>query len=86
MVNGVGLVRFWALFAVGVRQLVLTFGGAVGIDAFGDGVAVDAEGFGSMRNTLLMARKSPLNVELFELVEGLIQKDVAIEHVFNNGF
>ena len=75
-----------ALLAVGVDQMMLAFGGFVRIDALGDGVAVDAERLSGIRDALLVADKSLLNVELFELLEGFIQENLAIEHVFNDSF
>lgn len=75
-----------ALFPVGISQLMLALAGAIGIDALGYSVAVDAEGFGGVRNAFLVADEGLLNVELFEFLEGLVQKDVAVQHVFNNGF
>ena len=70
------------LAAVFVSQIVLAFLGPVRIDPLGNGVAVDAEGLGRVRNALLVSGESFLNVELFKLVERLIQEDVAVEHVF----
>ena len=78
-----GLVMFRAFAAVRVRELVLSFCSTVGIDSLGNGVAVDAEGFGSMRNAFLVSDESLLNVKLFKLVKRFIQKDVAVKHVFD---
>ena len=80
------LVGLRALLAVRVGKLMLALCCAVGIDPFGNRVAMDAQGFGGVRNALLVAHESLLNVQLFEFFEGLIQQDAAIEHVFNNGF
>ena len=81
-----GLMEFRTLFAVRVDELMLALGRAVGINTLGDGVAMDAQGFGGVGNALFVSRESLLDVQLFEFFEGLIQKDAAIEHVFNNGF
>lgn len=62
------------------------FRGTVGIDAFGDCVAMDSERFGGVRDALLVPEEGFLNVQLFEFLEGLIQKDVAVQHVFDNCF
>ena len=75
-----------AFFAIRIGEFVLALCGAVGIDALGNRVAVDTQGFGSVGNALFIAHESLLDIKLFEFFEGLIQKDAAIEHVFNNGF
>ena len=72
--------------AVRVGELMLSFRGAVGIDAFGNRVAVDPERFGGIGNSFLVPNKSFLNVEFFKLVERFIQKDVAVKHVFDYCF
>ena len=74
------------LFAVRVDELMFALGRAVGINPLGNRIAVDAKGFGGVGNALLVAHESLLDIQLFEFFEGLIQKDAAIEHVFNNGF
>ncbi|HEV2904757.1 MAG TPA: hypothetical protein VGW32_06905 [Pyrinomonadaceae bacterium] len=74
------------LFAIRVDKLILALCRAVGINTLGNRVAVDAQGFGGVGNALFVSRESLLDVQLFEFFEGLIQKDAAIEHVFNNGF
>ena len=74
------------LFAVRVDELMFALCRAVGINPLGNRVAVDAKGFGGVGNALFVARESLLDIQLLEFVEGLIQKDAAIEHVFNNGF
>ena len=74
------------LFAVRVDELMFALGRAVGINPLGNRVAVDAQGFGGVGNAPFVTRESLLDVELLEFFEGLIQKDAAIEHVFNNGF
>ena len=75
-----------AFATVRVGEVVLSLLRTVGIDSLGNRVAVDAEGFGGVRNTLLVSRKCLLDVELFKLVEGFIQEDVSVEHVFNYCF
>ena len=74
------------LFAVRVDELMFALCRAVGINPLGNRVAVDAKGFGGVGNALFVTRESLLDIQLFEFFEGLIQKDAAIEHVFNNGF
>jgi len=75
-----------AFAAVGVGEMVLSFGGPVGIDALGNRIAVNPQRFGGVGDALLISRESLLNVEFFEFLECLIQKDVAVEHVFNDSF
>lgn len=77
---------FGPFAAVRVTEMVFAFLSTIGIDPFGNRVAVNAEGFGGMRNAPLVPRVGFLNVELLELLERFIQKDVAVEHVFNDGF
>lgn len=55
-------------------------------DAFGEGVAVNAEDGGSVRDVLLVPRQGLLDVKLFEFTEGFIQKDVALEHFVDQAF
>jgi hypothetical protein len=80
------LVELRTLFAIRVDELMLALCRAVGIYTLGNSVAVDAQGLSGVGNALLVTHESLLDVELFEFFEGLIQKDAAIEHVFNNGF
>ncbi len=75
-----------ALAAVCVGQVMLPFLSAIGINSLGNRIAVDTEGFGRVRNAFLVSSESFLNVELFKLVKRFIQKDVAIEHVFDYCF
>ena len=58
----------------------------VGIYAFGNCIAVNAERLGGVGNALLVAREGLLDIELFKLGQGLIKHDVAIEHFFNHSF
>jgi len=62
---------------------MLSFGRPVGIDAFGNRVAMDPKRFSGVGDALLVSHECFLNIELFELVERFIQEDVAVEHVFN---
>ena len=55
-------------------------------DAFSEGVAVNAEDRGRVREVLLVAREGLLYVELLEFADGLIQEDVAFEHFVYQGF
>lgn len=82
----VELVELRTLLAIRVDELVLALCRPVGIYTLGNRVAVDAKGFSGVGNALFVTGESLLNVQLFEFFEGLIQKDAAIEHVFNNGF
>jgi hypothetical protein len=82
----VELVQLRTLFAVRVHQLMFALCGAVRIDTLGNRVAVDAEGFSGVGNALFITRESLLDVQLFEFFEGLIQKNAAIQHLFNNSF
>jgi len=63
----------------------LVFLAFVGGDAFGEGVAMDAEDGGRVREVLFVAREGLLDVELLKLAECLIQKDVAFEHLVDQG-
>jgi hypothetical protein len=71
---------------ISVVVMVLPLFGAIGINSFGNRVAVDAERFGSVGNALLVAHKGLLDVELLELGQGLIQHDVAVKHLFDYCF
>jgi len=64
-------------------EVVLTFLRAVGVYPFGDGVAVDAEGFGRVGNALFVPREGFLDIQLFEFPQGFIQRDVTIKHFFD---
>ena len=55
-------------------------------DAFGEGVAVDAEDGGCVREVLFVAREGLLDVELLEFAERFIQKDVTFEHFVDQAF
>src|SRR6185369_225794 len=55
-------------------------------DAFGEGVAVDAENGGRVRQMLFVAREGLLYIELLKLAERFIQKDVALEHLVDQAF
>ena len=58
----------------------------VGGDAFGESVAMDAEHRGRIGEVLLVPAEGFFNVELFELAQRLVQKDVAIEHFVDEAF
>ena len=77
---------FGAFAAIRIRELVLALSSPIRVDPLGNGVAVDAEGIGSIGNALLIADESFLDIKLFEFLEGLIQEDVAVEHILNDGF
>src|SRR6266850_7604824 len=55
----------------------------VGRDAFGKGVAVDAENCRSFRQVLSMLCQRLLNIELFKFGECFIQKYLAFQHLLN---
>ena|ERR1043165_2868699 len=55
-------------------------------DALGEGVAMDAEDGGGIRDVLLVPRHGFLDVELLEFAQGFIQKDVALEHFVDQAF
>jgi len=59
---------------------------SIRIDSLGDCVSMDAERVGSIGDALLVAREGLLNIQLFELVESLVQSDVTIEHLVDNSF
>jgi len=71
---------------VGLASVPGPFLFSIRIDSLGDGVAVDAEGVGGIGDALLVAREGLLNIQLFELVESLVQSDVTIEHLVDNSF
>jgi hypothetical protein len=54
--------------------------------AFGNRVAVNPQSCRGVGNPFLVSVVGFLNVELFKLFEGLVQQDVAVEHVFNYCF
>jgi hypothetical protein len=67
-------------------RLVLPFLRAIRVYALGDSVAVNAEGFGGVRDSFLVPGERFLNIELFEFFQSFIQHDVTIKHVFYNCF
>ena len=71
---------------VGGRSIGLPFLSAIGIHAFRDRVAMYPERRCGVRDPLFVARVGFLDIELLELFQRLIQKDVAIEHVFDDSF
>jgi hypothetical protein len=71
---------------VGLARVPGPFLFSIRIDSLGDGIAVDAEGVGGIGDALLVAREGLLNVQLFELVQRLVQPDVAIEHLVDHCF
>ena len=60
--------------------------GFVAGDAFGEGVAVDAEHDGGLREVLFVACERLLYIELFEFADRLVEKDVAVKHFVNQAF
>jgi len=69
--------------AVCIGEVVLPLLSAVGIDPLGNRVPVDTEGFCRVRDAFFVSDEGFFDVELFKLVERFIQKDMAVEHVFN---
>jgi hypothetical protein len=55
-------------------------------DSLGEGVAMDAEHGGGIGDVLLVTGKRFLDIELLELAERFIQKDVAFEHFVDQAF
>jgi hypothetical protein len=70
---------------ISVRR-VLPFLRAVRVHTLGDGVAVDAERFGGVRNAFLVPGEGFLNIELFEFFQSFVEHDVTIEHIFYDCF
>ena len=54
--------------------------------ALSEGVAVNTENDSGLGEVILVARERLLYVELFKLGEGLIEKDVALEHFVDQAF
>src|ERR1051326_6186805 len=55
-------------------------------DALGEGVAMDAEDDGGVREMLFVPGKRLLDVNLFELCKRLVQKDLAFKHLVDQRF
>jgi hypothetical protein len=79
-------VSFVAGATSGQMRGVLSFLSAIRVDALGDGVAVDAQSLGSVRNTLFVSRKGFLNVKLFEFFKSFVEHYVTVEHIFDHSF
>lgn len=84
--GGAALMRLAILADIEADVIVLSLFSAIRTDALRDCVAVNAKRFRGVRNALSVTREGLLDVELFKLFQGFIQKDVAIEHVFNDSF
>ena len=69
-------------FCAFLRRLLSFVGG----DAFGEGVAVDAEDGSRVREVLFVTREGLLYVQLLKLAERLVQEDVALEHLVDQAF
>ena len=69
-------------FCAFLRRILSLVGG----DALGEGVAVDAEDGGCFGDVLLVTGEGLLYVELLELPECFVQKDVAFEHFVDQVF
>ncbi len=63
-----------------------TFCRTIRVNALGNGVSMDAQDLGSVRNTLPITRKCLLNVKLFEFLQGLVEQDVSVEHGVDHSF
>jgi len=59
---------------------------AIGIDSFGNCIAVDAESVGGVCDALSISRESFLNIELFEFCQSLVQHYPAIQHIIDHCF
>ena len=55
-------------------------------DAFGEGVPMDSEDDGGLREMLLVTRERLFDIELFKLAHRLVKKDVAFEHLVDEVF
>lgn len=55
-------------------------------DALGQGVAMDPEDFCGVGEMLSMARQSFFDIDLFKFGDRLIQKDLAVQHLIDQGF
>src|SRR5689334_13216691 len=55
-------------------------------DALGEGVAMDAQDDGGVGEVLFVLGQSLLDVELFELRERFVQKDLSLKHLVDQGF
>ena len=69
-------------FCAFLRRLLSFISG----DAFGEGVAVDAQDGGRVGDVLLVAREGLLDVELLEFAERFVEKAVAFEHFVDQVF
>ena len=58
----------------------------VGGDAFGEGVAMDAEDGGGVGDVLLMTSERLLDIEFLEFAERFVEKDMAFEHFVDQVF
>ena len=55
-------------------------------DALGEGVAMDAEHDGGLREVLIVAGEGLFYIELFEFADRLVEKDVAFKHFVDQAF
>ena len=76
------MVRIFADFCAFLRRALVFILG----DALGEGVAMDAEDGGRVGDMLLVTGESFLDVELLELAERFVEKDVAFEHFVDQVF
>lgn len=55
-------------------------------DALGEGVAMDAEDGGGVRDVLLVTSERLLDIEFLEFAERFVEKDMAFEHFVDQVF
>jgi hypothetical protein len=55
----------------------------VGSDSLGERISMNAKDFGGSGKVFLMAFQSLLNVELLEFRDGLLQENLAVQHLIN---
>ena len=68
--------------AVGVAVAILVVEG----DAFGEGVAMDAQDDGGVREVMGVFVERLFDVELLELGEGLVEEDSPLQHLIDQRF
>ena len=77
---------FIGLTTVQSDRIMLSLFGAVRTDSLRDSVAMNPQRVRGVRDALVISREGFLDVKLLELFQSFIEKDVAIEHVLDEGF